>query len=82
LGRKYGKKLMKTTTDITCDICNKSCKDYLGNFEYALLEGDWGYTSNKDLEQHSCYMCENCYDKVRSFIESINGSVKINRPSF
>lgn len=71
---------MKTTTDITCDICNKSCKDELGNFEYALLEADWGYTSNKDLEQHSCYMCETCYDKVKSFIESINGSIKVKHP--
>lgn len=77
MGRKYGKKLVKQTVDIICDICNQSCKDDIGNFEYATLEGDWGYSSSKDLEQHSCYMCENCYDKVKSFIESIGGKVKI-----
>lgn len=76
MGRRYRKKLTKKIVDIICDICGRSCKDYLDNFECALLESCWGYTSKKDLEKHECYMCEECYDKVFCFIESIGGKIK------
>lgn len=76
MGIKHGKKLVKKVVDIICDVCGNSCKDHLENFEYGLLEASWGYTSKKDLERHECYMCEDCYDKVFSFIESIGGKVK------
>ena len=77
MGIQFGEKLLKTIVDITCDICRDSCKDNLDNFECALLESRWGYSSLKDGEQHSCYMCEKCYDKIKNYIELMGGKVRI-----
>lgn len=73
-------------TNITCNICGLLCDaaergyknpDFISN-EYAILEAFWGFCSkNKDTQHHHCIMCEDCYDKVVKFIESLGG--KINR---
>lgn len=72
-------------TSIQCDICGQSCEKGDCGAESARLEAEWGYDSNKDLEYHCCDMCENCYDKVRDFIENtLKGKVCVSdyRPSF
>lgn len=49
--------------DILCDKCGKSCRDGCDmNFEYALIEVNWGYGSRKDGESHVAQVCETCYD--------------------
>jgi hypothetical protein len=55
-----------------CDMCNDDCK-----YEYATLIGTWGYYSNKDGESHKLIICEKCYDKVKSFIESVGGKIRV-----
>ena len=73
----------KTVTErklmgITCDVCGKSCRDDQDmNYEYISFAGSWGYCSRKDTENWSCDLCEPCADKVKGFIESIGGKVKI-----
>ena len=68
--------------DITCDICGKSCLDKGEmNLEYAEISvpGGWGFYSSKDMEYHECQMCENCYDKVKNFIEiDLQGKIRIS----
>jgi len=56
MGRKYGKKLTKKVVDITCDVCEKSCKDDLENFEYALLESSWGYYGEDACMEEADYI--------------------------
>lgn len=74
--RKYKKILKDETSDIICDICGKSCLSEcsMGDpamGEYATLEGIWGYCSRKDGNYYRCEMCEDCFDKVVSYMESI-----------
>lgn len=74
--RKHKKVLKDELKDIICDICGLSCMSACSMedpamAEYAVLEGVWGYCSHKDGERYSCEMCENCFDKVKAFIDSI-----------
>ena len=85
-------KIMKETmqpdvSDIICDVCKKSTKTlkdmgFDGVFEYAELRGAWGYASNMDGETHECHLCETCYGKVKTFIESIGGDVDVRNTQF
>jgi hypothetical protein len=73
--RKYKKVLKNDLEDVLCDICGKSCLDarYPDPLmaEFATLEANWGYLSKKDGEQLSLEMCESCFDKVKSHIDSM-----------
>lgn len=63
-----------------CDICGHPCSRSTGEddvFEWATLHGHWGFFSGKDQEDHECHMCEPCYDKVKEFIESLGGQVRV-----
>ena len=68
-----------------CDICGKTCNasqdDRYEAHEFALLRADWGYHSRKDDQSHECDMCEECYDRVWEFIETLGGKVRlVERP--
>jgi len=67
-----------------CDVCGSPCFKESGDLrfestEYAVLSAQWGYWSNgKDLTRHECHLCEDCYDKVRQFIEEfLRGKVRV-----
>ena len=78
--KKYKKLPAEQLVDVECDICHKSCKDIEGmNNEYAELHvpGGWGFHSRKDMEHHECDMCESCYDKIRAYIESLGGQIRV-----
>ena len=75
-----------------CDVCGKSVVveeytiDNPANPDYgkkekirncALMHNHFGYYSKKDLENHECVMCEECYDKIRDFIKSLGGRVRV-----
>jgi len=77
-------KKTEVITDILCDCCGQSCKvqedvienptrlDHLEpfyNFEYMVLETYWGFYSGKDGEKWSAQICENCVDKLFSFVK-------------
>lgn len=77
--KTYKQELRQVWDDIICDICNRSIKK-IGGYteEYVELFVTWGYNSNKDGEVHNCDMCEECYDKVRDFIEkTLHGKIQI-----
>lgn len=77
----------KTMTDLLCDCCGRSCfklelgpmeKDFIHSYaEYALLTANWGYGSSRDGDRWECDLCETCALKVKEFIESLGGSVRI-----
>jgi hypothetical protein len=69
-------KSVEETVDIICDMCGKSCKGEM-NYEVATLEAYWGYSSKKDLDKWECHLCESCADKVKGFIESQGGKVRV-----
>ena len=46
-------------------------------FTQEKLKADWGFWSKKDGEHHEVHLCERCYDKVKEFIESVGGKVRI-----
>lgn len=72
-------------TPVICDICSNSCfvvwgleNSIEGNNHCARLFAQWGFGSPKDLEIHSCCMCESCYEKVAAFItQTLGGSISI-----
>jgi hypothetical protein len=75
--RTYKKVIKEQVEDIICDICKSSCMSECslqdpGMAEYAMLEATWGYCSKKDGDKYSCEMCESCFEKVYSFINSIS----------
>jgi len=79
--RKYKKILKDELDDVQCDICGKSCKNECSALvgvpsqaEYAILEGIWGYCSRRDGERFNCEMCEDCFEKVSAFIDSLKAS--------
>lgn len=74
--RKFKKVLKNQLADVICDICGQSCISQcsMGDpamAEYATLEAIWGYCSRKDGEQYTCEMCEDCFEKVSVFIDSL-----------
>lgn len=75
--RKYKKVLKDELDDVVCDVCGKSCvSGTLGAFgigaEFAVLEADWGYGSRKDGDSFRLEMCEDCFDKIVSFVGTIS----------
>ena len=48
-----------------CNICGKIIKEEQGILKEDVLEvtKNWGYFSEKDMEQHKFLICEACYDK-------------------
>lgn len=77
--RNFRKVLKDELEDIVCDICGKSCMNECSlaggpaMAEYATLEGIWGYCSRRDEERHLCEMCEDCFERVSVFIDSMRG---------
>lgn len=74
--KTFRKVVKSEVDDIVCDICNKSCKGRC-DIECATLAATWGYDSRKDGEIHTCDLCEDCYEKIRQFIESLGGTVHV-----
>lgn len=77
--RKYKRVTKQQVSDIVCDICSRSCMTACsmedpGMAEYAVLEATWGYCSKKDGDQYTCEMCEACFEKVSSFIDSLKAN--------
>ena len=78
--KKIGKviKEREELEDIICDICGKSCRDkYDMNYEFSELSASWGYGSHRDTEQWNVEFCEDCSNKIKEFIESLGGKLKI-----
>ena len=63
--------------DIICDCCGNSCYKADLNYEYATFHARWGYCSANDLDEWESHLCEACSLKVRAFIESLGGKVRI-----
>lgn len=72
----YGQKEVTAVADVKCDICNEIVEQPF-NDRTIYLYASFGYTSNHDTEIHECDMCENCYDKVKDFIEQLGGKIKV-----
>ena len=74
--RKY-KKVLKDEVDcVICDVCGDSCRKDCSHMlncpgEYATLEAVWGYCSRRDGDRYQCEMCEDCFEKVLGFIDSL-----------
>ena len=77
--RKYKQKelLSQVLEDIVCDICGKSCKGGSDLYEFSKFEATWGYGSHKDTEQWGGEFCEECSDKIKGFIESLGGKLRV-----
>jgi hypothetical protein len=72
-----------------CDMCGQSCAHKKGHrqndpdgtdfcHEYGTLSANWGYWSDgRDLTQEECHLCETCFGKVRDFIRSQGGKVRV-----
>ena len=76
--RKFKKVKRDVLDDIVCDVCGSSCRTECSEqaegasmVEYATLEALWGYCSRRDGEQYRCDMCENCFEKISGFINSL-----------
>jgi len=62
------KKEIEEIKDIECDLCGKSCEAGYG-FECMELHANWGFGSNKDLEEWTAHICEKCVDEKLKFIK-------------
>ena len=78
--RKYKQKelLSEVLEDVICDICGKSCKINLSAlYEFSILKATWGYGSHKDCTQWDGEFCEECSGKLKIYIESLGGNLRI-----
>lgn len=59
---------MTSENKICCNNCGREFiveNDILKEDVYCGRK-QWGYFSKKDLEMHSFYLCEECYDEITS----------------
>lgn len=65
---------LKETKEISKIICNKCGKEILvtrgmAKEDYLSVDKCWGYFSNKDNQEDSFDLCEECYDAfVKTFL--------------
>jgi hypothetical protein len=82
-----GKREKTVCVGIECDICGSRCTGdsdagiHGEVMEYATLEARWGYFSRKDLDQCQAHFCEDCYDRIVEFIETLGGKVRVREYS-
>lgn len=69
------KKYILQVDDVVCDVCCKSCKKTC-DIESASLFARWGYDSRKDGELYDIDLCEECFDKVISYLHKISSCAK------
>lgn len=82
--KKYKKRQTIVLVDICCDVCGKSCKNEHAqecgdepdlheesDFEYGSISATWGYFSRKDGESYSAILCEDCFDKVVTYVNKM-----------
>lgn len=65
-----------------CDVCkinfpddpqNKIDNDFK---EFISINHLWGYFSNKDQQKVECIICEDCWDKIDEYIETLGGKIR------
>lgn len=66
--KKYEILPARTLADVVCDVCGKSCKTPLDDYEYATLSASWGYSSRKDGVQYEADLCEDCFDNMVAYV--------------
>ena len=65
---------LKETKEVSKIICNKCGKEIvfrngMAQEDYLSVDKRWGYFSNKDDQDHSFDLCEECYDAlVKTFL--------------
>lgn len=74
---KHNKVDTEILTDTICDWCGKSCKQDM-DYECSIFQAHWGYGSKKDCESWECYLCEDCSDKLKDYIEKKGGKVIVS----
>lgn len=47
---------MEVVVDVLCDVCGKNT-----NFEYGVLQANWGYESTHDGDRYEVHLCEICF---------------------
>lgn len=68
-------KEVEVVVGIVCDVCKKV---YLNDTGALIsLSGWWGYYSNKDGDHWECDICSDCADKLKVYIESLGGEIRI-----
>lgn len=55
--------------------CNCCGQEIVGHKDCLEVTKNWGYNSNKDLEQHKFNLCESCYDRM---VDQFKIPVEIN----
>ena len=71
---KREKKLVEkeVVSDIICNKCGESCKDYIDtegkhyNFNHAVITPSFGYGSLLDSYEFEVHLCEKCYSEFES----------------
>lgn len=69
--RRFVTKPKNVLDDIICDVCSRSCKTPLADFEHATVSADWGYSSRKDGQQTRIDLCESCFDTIINHIYTL-----------
>lgn len=67
---------------MVCNVCGKNIcvyeagKDNSNVLDYVRINKEWGFFSNKDLENHEIIICEKCYD---DFVKNLKVPVHITQ---
>lgn len=56
---------METKKLLYCNCCGKTMLSGAAQ-DLLVVEHRWGYFSGKDGEIHRFYLCESCYDRIRT----------------
>ena len=71
--KTYKKKTIDTIDKVYCDMCGANCTDQFGH-EHAVIEANWGYSSQKDGAGYEVHLCERCFTDVIEFIKKTRKS--------
>lgn len=62
---------------IKCNKCGQEIAHLERHEDYLKVNKSWGYFSDKDLQNHTFYLCETCYDHlIKDFVIPVE--IKIN----
>lgn len=67
----FKKKLIKSVSDVLCDICGNSCTIVQDNAgpDFATLEACWGYGSKYDGQKFDIDICESCFTDTIQYLK-------------
>jgi len=66
----------KKIPNIKCNVCHKKInKEQIIDKDFIEIKQYWGYFTSRDQQFLHCIICEECWDRIEEYIETLGGKV-------